>query len=301
MAGSGEALFDRRCRLTIANPVATPNDFKNVTTEVIEIDGGTTDDKTITGLRVRFDIKKSLKKEPNPGEIVVTNLSPKRRASLQQKGVRVTLEAGYKASGVTRIFTGDVRTIDHVRSGADWDTTLKLGDGERAWQYARVYESFAEGTAARDVLKAAVKGLGVEEGNLNKAISDVTKKIDQGFAIAGSAARAVDQIVKSLGMSWSVQDGQFQLLKPDAVLDLPIPEVSVSSGLIGSPEMGSPATKGKPALVKFKSLLIPMRPGTKVKLVSERYNGFVRVESCAFTGDTHGGNWFTEIAASILK
>lgn len=301
MALSGLALFDRRCRLTIANPVDEENNFSKTQVQVIEIDGGTTDNRAVSGMRVAFKITKTLKKEPNTSEIVVTNLSPKRRSSLQHKGVKVMLEAGYKATGVKKYFSGDVRTIDHVRNNADWDTTMKLGDGERAWGFARISESFAPGTPKANVVRTIAKSMGLELGNLDEQLASLTGTIDQGFAAAGPSSHAMNQIITSLGKEWSVQDGQLQILDPYQVLNLPVPEISVSSGLLDSPEMGTPPKKGKPALVKFKSLLIPVKPGGKVKLVSERYNGYVRVVAVTFTGDTHGGSWETEISGQILQ
>lgn len=301
MATSGHALVDRRCRLTVAVPVSTPNDFKNTTTDVIEIAGGVSDDRLAAGMRIQFKIIKTLKKEPNSCEIIVTNLAPKTRASLQQKGVKVLLEAGYRDTGVFRVFSGDVRTVDHTRNGPDWETVLHLGDGERAWNFARVSESFGPDTSASDVIRKLVDKLGLKSGNVDKRTSQVTKKFGHGFTAHGATAAVLDQVVRSIGLNWSVQDGEFQLLGPDEVLDLPVPEITPTSGLVGSPEMGSPTKKGKPALVKFKALLTPTKPGSKVKLKSERYDSYVRVESCTFTGDTHGGDWYTEISASIIK
>lgn len=295
-----DRLVDRRCRLTIANPVNTPNDFKNTTTEILEIDGGKTDDDL--GMRVVFKITKSRKKEPNNSEITITNLAQSTRSNLQKKGVRVLLEAGYKDIGVNRYFFGDVRSIDHVRKDADWDTIMKLGDGERAWKYARVYESFAPGTPKASVLRTLAERMGLELGNIaQQAPSLVSGSFDQGWAAAGSAVRAFDKLVKGQGLEWSVQDGQVQLLEVGGHLELPIPEISPDSGLVESPEMGSPATKGKPALVKFKCLLTPVKPGGRVKLKSRRYNGYVTVQACEFEGDTHGGPWYTTISGVISE
>jgi len=300
MAASDKLLFDRRCRLTIANPV--PDGFSGIEqTDVIEIDGGTTEQRDVPGMRIQFKIEKTLKKQPNTSEIKVSNLSPSRRSSLQKKGVKVLLEAGYKETGTTRIFSGDVRTVDHVREKADWETVFKLGDGERAWRFARVSESFAPGTAATDVLRKLAKAMGLDMGNVDKELSSIKAKFDQGFAVIGSASKGFDSIIKSLRKTWSVQDGELQILDPYQALDLPIPEVSPTSGLIGSPEMGSPPTKGKPQLLKFKSLLIPIKPGAKVKLKSERYDGYVRIHSCSFEGDTSGGAWYTEMEGTIAK
>lgn len=314
MAVSGKALFDRRCKLTIANPATTANpengqivdpykDYSKTFVDVIEINGGTTDNRDVVGLRIKFKIDKTLKKQPNTSEISVTNLSPTRRASLQKKGVKVLFEAGYKELGLSRYFAGDVRTTDHVREGADWNTVMKLGDGERAWKYARVSESFGAGTRAADVIKSLGTSLGLELGNLNDQVAKIDEVFDHGFAAVGSAARAFDKAIQSIKKSWSIQDGQLQILDPYAneVVDLPIPEISPTSGLIGSPEMGAPKKKGGSPLVKFTSLLIPTKPGAKVKLVSERYDGYVRVESCSFEGDTAGGSWYSIIDGTVLR
>ena len=61
------------------------------------------------------------------------------------------------------------------------------------------------------------------------------------------------------------------------------------------PEMGTPEKKGKPALIKFKSLLMQTRPGGLVRLKSRVYDGEVTVKKLDHDGDTHGGNWYTNI------
>lgn len=300
MAGSDQALFDRRCRLTIADPVKEKNNFKFETFNVTEIDGGRSDANLI-GMRVQFDIKKTLKKEPNTSTITVTNLSADSRSKFQAKGVHVTLEAGYKDTGMVRYFAGDVRTVDHVRKGPDWESVFRLGDGERAWQFARVNESFAPGAAVSDVLRSVAGRMGIDLGNAIEQANKLGTKLDQGFCVSGSASRALDLLMKSIGMEWSIQDGALQILKVSQVLDLPVPEIGPDSGLLDSPEMGSPPKKGAPALVKFKCLLTSVKPGAKVKLKSERYNGYLRVVACSFKGDTSGGDWFSEISGELLK
>jgi hypothetical protein len=291
MAGSDQALFGRIYRLTIATPVADAANFKDTTSEVIEI----------TDLRIEFSIRKTLKKEPNTGEIRITNLSPSVRASLQKKGVRVRLEVGYRDAGLSQIFSGDARTIDHVRQGADWVTVIHLGDGERAWQFARVNESFGPGTPKSDVVRRVAESLGVDTGNVAKQIADITGTFDQGFAVSGSASRAFDQVIRAVELEWSFQDGALQLLRPGQALESTVPDITPSSGLIGSPEMGSPPKKGKPALIKFDALLTPVKPGGKVKLKSDRYDGFVRVVGVEFVGDTAGGPWYSKIAGEALR
>jgi hypothetical protein len=291
VAASNQTLFGRIYRLTIAAPVATANNFKDTTSEVIEIED----------MRIQFNVKKTLKKEPNTSEIRITNLSPSRRASLQKKGVKVRLEIGYRDMGLGQIFSGDVRTVDHVRQGADWETIMQLGDGERAWQFARVNESFTAGASRADVVRAVANAMGIELGNVSERLGAIQGTFDQGWCASGSASREFDRVMKACGLEWSVQDGALQVLEKYQALNQPIEEISPSSGLIGSPEMGSPPKKGKPALVKFDALIGPCKPGAKVRLKSERYDGEVRITSVEFSGDSAGGPWFRKMAGEVLK
>lgn len=291
-------LFDRRCRLTLYAPqpdIVAPKGLQVV--QQVEIGG---DGDTSVGLRVQFKIHKNEEKDPNTSEITVTNLSESTRQSLQKKNVRAILEAGYATTGMSRIFVGDARSVDHVRNGADFDTILRLGSGERAIRFARAQESFAPGTPAGAVLRFLVGQSGLASGNAE----DVARVLDgrtlqQGYLVEGKTSNSLDRFLKSVGYRWSVQDEALQILLPGQSVAVQIPEVSADTGLIGSPEMGCPEKKGKPALVKFKTLLLPTRPGGRVRLRSERYNGQVRVKKCTFDGDTRSQTWYTEIEGVI--
>lgn len=292
-----DVLFGRICRLTIAVPVPTPGDYAQTTSDVITIGGG---DATEPGLRVRFKVTRTSESNPNTAEITVTNLSLSSRGRLQGKGVRVLLEAGYAASGYSRLHVGDARTIDHNRERTDWQTVIKSGDGERSYRFARASQSFAGGTSAADVLVYLGQAMGLGTGNVATQAPLLGVTFDQGYAVHGPAAKALDTLTASLGYSWSIQDGELQVLAVDQALDLQIPDIGPDSGLIGSPEMGTPDTQGKPALITFKSLLVPTKPGAKVRLRSARYDGELRVVRCTYDGDTHGGPWFTEIQGVAL-
>jgi hypothetical protein len=291
-------LFGRRCRVTVSIPVDTPGDFSTTTVDDLIIDGA--DDPLAPGMRVKFKIDKTDQKEPNTSVVVVSNLSPSTRSKLQKKGVKLALEAGYQATGMSRIFLGDVRTSDHVRNDADWDTTIKLGDGERAYRFARVSESFAARTPASAILQRLANLSGLVLGNVPDQAAALRQTFDQGYVAHGRWSDVFDAFVRSLRLTWSIQDGALQVLAPGTSVQAQIPLISPSTGLIGSPEMGTPEKKGKPALLKFKSLLFPARPGTEVQLQSARYNGRVRARKVSIEGDTHGGEWYTTVEGVIM-
>ena len=250
------------------------------------------------GMRVQFEVSKSLEKEPNAGKITITNLSQHTRESLQRKDMKIRFEAGYAASGVTTLFQGSIRTVDHLRQGADWQTILNLGDGERAFRWSRASESFAAGTTAEKILKYLAGALGMQLAHVPVGVT-LGQSFDQGYVCHGAAQAEMDRLVKSIGATWSIQDGAIQVMGRDESLTIAIPLLSPETGLIDSPEMGSAEKKGKPALVKCKALLFPAKPGGLVDLRSERYRGKLKIVKCAHAGDTHGADWYTTFEGQI--
>jgi len=298
MAETGR-LFGRRCKVLLEQPLVS--DYTSGSEVVghrdaVEINAGDS-----IGMRVQFKIKKSDEKEPNTAEITVSNLSEQTRQSITKKGLTVTVDAGYEQTGIARIFRGDARFIDHVRNGADFDTVIKCGDGERGSRFAKVNEAFAAGTLASDIVERLVDKLGIGIGsNIDTVKAGMTHAFYHGYSIHGSAMRALDHLLKSMRYEWSIQDGAIIILKKGQPLAQDhIPAITPTSGLIGSPEMGTPDHKKKPALLKFKSLLLPTVPGRKVRLDCSRYHGYVDLKKVEIIGDTHGDEWSTTMWGQI--
>lgn len=287
-APAPKLLFKRLVDVRVAVPV---KDYAKVGSLVIEV----------TELRVSFKVKKTTGKEPNKAEVVITNLNADRRAQLQQQGGKFILLAGYEGPGVEQLFVGDVRNVAHVRDSADWNTTIHSGDGERAYRWARVNESFKAGVPVTDVISKIVTAMGVAQGNLGLALSGLAGiPFTQGFAAHGTARSQLDTILRSQGYTWSIQDGAMQVLGFDATLAGYIPELGPDSGLVGSPEFGA-AEKNKGPKIKGKCLLQPkIKPGGKVKLNSERFKGEIRITEVEHTGDTHGGDWYSAFEGEPL-
>ncbi len=277
-------LYGRRCRLLIARQVA--KDYRTLSVDVIEI----------TDLRVAFKVRKSSAKEPNTAEVTVTNLSRATRSALQEKGVKFQLEAGYEGTGIKRVFSGDVRALDHSRDGASWHTRLKGGDGERAFRHARVSESHAPGAPASDVVRKLADALGLGLGNFDQISTKLaSSKFEQGIVTHGPASSELTKVLAKAGITWSIQDGELQFQRDDLRIGPQIPELAPDSGLIGSPEFGSPVVKGGPRLLTFKCLLdADLRPGGRVAIKSERHSGVVRIWKVEHNGDTAGGDWYTQ-------
>lgn len=292
----GDALFNRRARLTIAVPVATPGDYTHTTANVLTIEGG---DGPNPGHRIQFKIKKSTAKEPNISELTVTNLSESTRKSLQTKHIKLALDVGYEQTGLVRLFVGDVRHADPKHEGPDWNTVLKCGDGERSFKFARALESFAANTSAGDVLKYLAKQLGIDAGNAAEQAKKINVRFGSGYVVAGPAQRELDRLLRSINYTWSIQDGVLQVLASgESITGTAIPLISPETGLVGSPEVGTPEKKGGPTPITFKSLIDkPLRPGSRIHLKSAKYDTDLVVKTVNYDGDTAGGPWYADVQA----
>ena len=252
----------------------------------------------VSELRCTFKVTKPAAK-PNTAEVVISNLSAETREKINRKGAPLILKAGYTGSLAT-IFSGVVRTVDPIRDGTEWNTTIRSGDGERAYRYANVSNSYKAGTPMKAVLTDLVKSLGLDTGNSAEVFAAVNSQAVNGYVAHGKSARILDEVLGGLGMEWSIQDGRVQVLKKgDATKDEAV-VLGPDSGLLGSPQLGSGNEKNKPAgLVKVKCLLqARLKPGGKVSIDSEGVKGVFRIISLTHGGDTHGGDWCTEFEAA---
>lgn len=258
-------------------------------------------DVQIDSLRVKFGVEKTLKPEPNQAVIEVWNLSPDTRKRIQTKTVSVKLQAGYE-SGMKTILIGDLRRVDHIRVGPDWITRVKSGDGENAVRGARVSKSFKPGAKLADVGKVLVDAMKIPAGNVLKKLQkgDVNGAISEfstGISLQGPVYDNLVNTLANVGYDLSIQDGQMQALAKDEIVELPFVLLSAETGLLGSPEAGE---KG---IIKCKSLLNgELFPGRGVTLQSRDYSGLnYRVEKSMHVGDTHAGEWTTQLELSKLS
>jgi hypothetical protein len=254
----------------------------------------------VDGLRVSFRVVKTLTKEPNTLDLKIYNLNARTRAGMHNSRAPVLVTAGYEANAAL-IFAGDARTVDHTRDGSDWVTHVQCGDGERAYMFGRVSESFAPGTSTDDVIMHCAEQLGLNLGNLPETLRSLSHRgglteFKHGYTAHGRASAELDRLFASVGLSWSVQNGAIQVLKGGAPIPGDAVLLSPNTGLIGSPDHGTPDDKGGPSKLKVRSFLNPrLRCGGTVEIRSFGVNGQFRIEKLEQVGDTHGPDWFSNL------
>lgn len=251
-------------------------------------------------LRVAFKVEKSTNRDPNKATVAIWNLSPDSRATLQsEERIPVTIEAGY-VDEIGQLFVGDLEFAASERQGPDWVTEFESGDGSRQYRSARINESLAAGTLLQDVLKKSSEALGLGLGNALEKIQSGDFKgglqeFTTGVTLNGKASDILDKYMTAAGFEWSIQDGQLQVLRPNETTPELVPQLTFSTGLIGSPELGD---AGK---VRARSLLRSrLAPGSKVEIISTEVDGFFKIEKVVHAGDSWGNDWYSDLEAIPL-
>lgn len=251
----------------------------------------------ITDLRIQFSVEKHLAKEPNAATLTVTNASKTTRSFLETKPLIVQIAAGY--DGVARhLFTGDLRFAKSTREGTDWETELQLGDGDRAYRYARVSRSYKAGTSVIVALREAAAALGLDLPGPITTSPALATQFAAGVVLHGPARDELTKLLAPYGYHWSIQDGKLVILKDAEIRADRAIVISADAGMIGSPEFGEPATKGAPPSLTVRTLLYPeVTPGGKISVESKAIRGVFKVVRVVHAGDSHGDDWTTEIEA----
>lgn len=298
---------------------------------VIGKDGGK--GKELSGLRFAFSIQKGATQNPNKCTVKIWNAAPDTRALIEAVGNVLILKAGYtEVVGAMTIFAGDVTRSLTVREGPDWITELELQDGLSEFRDSKVSVSFAAGATTTQVIKDLAKRFGLPVRPMPTDVAG--KQYKAGFAFVGRVRDAMNKACEHMGLEWSIQNREIQIIKKGGVLKQKAYLLTPDTGLIGSPMQESKTMTEKAAAklgftadqpgvrktfelnregefetmlmvlgYKVKTLLQPlMEPGGYVQVKSKSINGeFFRIEELTHTGDTHGNEWHTELTLRYVK
>ncbi|CBX44532.1 hypothetical protein P88_00210 [Erwinia phage phiEt88] len=285
---------------------------------------------SIKDLRFEFDITKTASKTANEATIKVYNAAPDTIALMEAVNNIVIIKAGYVNDiGAVTIFTGTTCRSLTYQDGPDVITEMELRDSVIPLRDAKISVSFPPSTSALTVLDGVSKNFGLP---IKKSVSGVTdKQYISGYAYNGRVRDAMDRVCNYLGLEWSAQDSEIQIIKKGGVYADTAVVLSADTGMVGYPrreaktmtektaakqglkygqkgivrtviDVEDPTAKLKERITlevqgyRVKSLLNPaIYPGAYVQLKSRGINGeFFRVEEARITGDTHGQDWSVE-------
>lgn len=255
--------------------------------------------KVVPGFRIAFEVVQSNDSKANKAQASIFNLSESSRARFaERKRPQFIIEAGYVDTEAT-IFNGEAVHVSSVRAQAGFETQVSAADGLQA-QRAIVSASLAGPNNVGQVFKQIASRMGVNaERAIAKALSGqfdgALQQLFSGAALMGPADKLMDQLGKSAGFEWSIQNGELVVLTKDGFVDEEVVVLGPRSGLIRSPERRRDEKKNR-EIVVIRSMMQPrMAVGRKVQLESNEISGLFRIEVVKHVGDTHGNDWYSEV------
>lgn len=283
MAEQDPRIFGRKIRMTFEDRDPSATQFE---TTVIE------------NLNVEFTAVRTLRREANELDATIYNLSANTRQRLQvNPNTFVTLEVAYADFDFQKIFESKVRRVTHSRPGPDLETIVEGGDGEKAQRFF-AKRRFGKNATLRQILFYLADTMEVGRGN----IADATRSFRSGglptdfktgISVYGYAESELGELLASLGIEYSIQDEQIQLMElgtaPGGVAQ-PVITLSAETGLVDTPSINNEG------IMECRCLILPgIYPGSVVRVESEFVTGDFRVDNATYIGGLYGPDFHIEI------
>ena len=257
----------------------------------------------LEGFRVAFSVKKSTESNANSADCSVWGLNESSRSTIEdRKKPPFIIDAGYQdLRGI--IFSGEAVRPSSTLEPDGWVTRIHAADGHSN-QRAILNTTLGKGTSVGDVVQTIADKMGVASKNaVDRAKSGdfdgAVGQFSQGITLTGSAKSNMDQLAQSLGVEWSIQDGELVVLKPLEVRAGEAVVLSPETGLLGSPQLVLDEKRPGKRIVRLRSLLNPrLAPGVRVSVRARAVQGVYKASIVTHAGDTFSPNaWVSQVEA----
>ncbi|MEX3859630.1 hypothetical protein AB3X94_37200 [Paraburkholderia sp. BR10923] len=242
----------------------------------------------INNLRMSFDVRKTIDKNPNPAKVMVYNLTREHMSALLEKRWTVmSLSVGYEA--LRLIFAGDIVRANVSRDGMDFITELECGDGNTAYSSARVNMVMPAGTTDAEAAVALTSTMpGVTRGPMavTRTLASARPRV-----YSGNTRDHLSNLARANGADWSIQDGELTMLPASAVTADEGPLISQDTGMVGMPQQSDDG-------LEVRCLCNPeLHIGglVRVQSILPHYSGDFKIVGLQHAGDSMEGDWLSTI------
>lgn len=283
-----------------------------------------TEDFDLSNMRFKFEVRQSDVETPNNASIRVYNLADETVNKIMSKTpvefTKVTLQAGYESSYGT-LFVGTIKQFRRGReNNIDSYFDILAADSDVAYNFTFINNSLPKGTTSADDVKAIVDAMAIKAGFLTPGLGGTFPR-GRSKILFGLNRVLMRQAAESVGGSWSIQNGELQVIEltgflPDVAIDL-----NSQSGMIGQPEQTDQGVKircllnpkikiGGRVHINNKDInittargrnalpvgQIPFNQWTAIQYFADiSADGFYRVFIAEHIGDTRGHEWYTDL------
>lgn len=279
----------------------------NQSGRIYALEIGTADDGfTIRDLHITFDINKSSdnKKSPNNATIEIYNLSRDHQNILQKPYIYAVFSVGYVATGLYRMFAGEIVNVQTRKSGADVITQIQMGTGYVELNHQLISKFVPDGFTVQDVFKDISATLPSISRNVFTG-TNITNPVIDGYPISGTARQTFDAIAAEYDMEWRVDDGVLYVNDIEGTHTKDLSSVfiiSQESGLLERPYAvaGDVRRKAKDSKkkqgIQFKCYInAEIVCGGVIRLDYGDISGYYKVTSLRAYGGFDDNDWIMDI------
>lgn len=255
----------------------------------------------IDGLRVKFQIEKTIRGALNKGIVTIWNMKESSRNAIRAQQDVMILSAGYHDDEKQSRLAIQMDIVD-VRvevQKPEIVTAMTVVDGVNALRTNKLSISFAGGVGVKSVIRDLAGKAGLVVRDL-AVIDDA--QYQQGFADSGPIGDILDRLSGKVDANWSFQNGELQFAPKDAPATNFVSVVNEKTGLIGHPVKRTKAGDITAPFQRqgwiFKTFLNPtIEPNGRVRIESLEANGIYRVVTVKHDGDTWEGEFTSSVEA----
>ena len=192
----------------------------------------------LSQMRFTFKTQQSEVESPNNAVIRIYNLKDATTSRIKQEFTRVVLQAGYQNGPAGVLFSGEIRQFGSGRESAK-DTYLDIlaADGDTAYNYGFISQSFASGTPHSEMVDASISALGTYGVNKGQVNYEGTGGIlPRGKVLFGLARAQLRGLSKQVGATWNISGGKVNITPLDGYLPGEAVVLNSATGLIGRVE-----------------------------------------------------------------
>lgn len=264
----------------------------------------------LSEMHFNFQTTASYLPNPNTALIRVYNLSRATARKILDMGAIVQLIAGYEGNAA-QIFSGN---IIQARIGSEnaTDTFLDISaaDGSTIYNSAFMNFTLANNSDMKSRIGTVALAIGVKIGSYTP---NTPEKSVRGRVFFGLARDHLRNMASTVGATWTIQNGELDIIGQSAYKPGDIPVLTAASGVIGVPEVTLDGIEVKlllnPNIITngqvqldnslVTSFLYPagfLEQFEKVGWVPlNTANGIYKVLYVEHQGDTRGDDWYTKI------
>lgn len=267
----------------------------------------------ITEAQISFDISKTSdnkRSNGNSATIEIYNLSEDHIRLLESEYIKCTLSVGYASQGARVVVDGNVTEITTVKSGTDFITQVKMGEGYTDLNHQDLRELVSPGKTVQDVIEQIRSQMpGVGRGSYTG--TNLNNPIVHGWRLNGTPREALRKLCEAHNIEYNVSGGVLNITDDNGLATkntVLAPLVNKDTGMVDVPfyvsEKGKkgPNDKRRRRGIQFKALLnTEYIPGQLIKVESQFITGFYRITASRFSGDYRGNEWYVECRCAEVQ